>query len=99
MAKFGEYLLLGVGGPKDNALGLVMMSQAAAFGSDVGAYFLGWAFFEGGHGLSKDRVQARFWLKKIVDGECEYKHLNDAGLAEAAEWLRELDAQANELEE
>ena len=30
-------------------------------------------------------------MKKVVDGECKYKHLNDAGKANAATWLRELD--------
>ena len=91
MAAFGEYLLLGLGGPQDKTLGLVMVSQGAAFGSEVGAYRLGKAFFEGKHGLSKDPVRARYWLKKAVDGECEYKHLTDTARAEAANWLRELD--------
>jgi hypothetical protein len=91
LASFGEYLLGGIGGPKDTTLGLVMVTQAAELGSDIGAYRLGKAFFKGGHGLSKDRVQARLWLKKIVDGECEYKHLNHAGRANAAKWLGELD--------
>ena len=52
---------------------------------------LGWAFFKGGHGLSKDPVRARYWLKKVVDGECEIKHLNNKTKADAAEWLRALD--------
>ena len=30
-------------------------------------------------------------MKKVVDGECKYKHLNDAGKADAAKLLRELD--------
>ena len=91
LASFGEYLLGGIGGPNDTTLGLVMVTQAAELGSDIGAYRLGKAFFKGGHGLSKDRVQAQFWLKKIVDGECEYKHLNHSGRANAAKWLGELD--------
>ena len=90
MAKFGEYLVGGKGGTQDNTFGLVMVSQAAAFGSDVGAYYLGRAFFAG-WGLSKDRVQARFWLKKIVEGECEVKHLSSGARARVAGWLRELD--------
>ena len=52
---------------------------------------LGWAFFEGELGLPKDPARARYWLKKVVDGECEYKHLSDNGKAKAAGWLRELD--------
>ena len=91
MGSFGECLVCGAGGPKDNTLGLVMVTQAAGLGSDVAAYLLGQVFFKGSCGLPKDRVQARFWLKKIVDGECEYKHLNHAGRANAAKWLGELD--------
>ena len=91
MASFGYYLLSGRGGPQDTALGLVMVSQAAAFGSDVGAYYLGRAFFEGKHGLSKDRVQARFWLKKVAGCECEYKQLSPQAIADAARWLRALE--------
>ena len=91
MAMFGECLLRGIGGPKDNVLGLVNATEAAHLGSNLGAYRLGWAFFEGGHGLSKDPVRARYWLKKVVDGECTFKHLTDPAIADAAIWLRELD--------
>ena len=65
-------------------------AQAAELGSDVGAYYLGWAFFKGTYGLPKDHLRARYWLKKAVD-ECEYKHLNGAGRADAARILRELE--------
>ena len=67
------------------------MTQAAELGSDFGAYALGEAFFFGNYGLPKDPVRARFWVKKVVEGECEVKHLEGAGRAEAARWLRELD--------
>jgi len=75
------------------------VTEAAGLGSDFAACNLGEVFFHGNFGLPKDPVRARFWLKKIADGECAHKHLNDAGLAGAAELLRELDEQANELEE
>ena len=90
MAAFGEALLYGIGGSSDTSLGLVMVTQAAAFGSDLGAYHLGQVFFKGCCGLPKDPAQARFWLEKAV-GECEYNNLNDGSLAKAAEWLRELE--------
>ena len=91
MASFGQCLLLGIGGPEDHVFGIMNATEAAGLGSDLGAYRLGWAFFEGGHGLSKDPVRARYWLKKIADGECEHKHLQQKNITEAAEWLRELD--------
>ena len=68
MAEFGKCLLFGKGGPQDNALGLDMVRQAAALGSDLGALTLGRAFFNGHFGLSQDPVQARFWLEKVVFG-------------------------------
>ena len=78
-------------GPQDIAFGLVNVTEAAGLGSDFAAYILGEAFFVGKYNLPKDPVRARFWIKKVADGECKIKHLNDAGLAEAAAWLRELD--------
>ena len=52
---------------------------------------LGQAFFKGQWGLAKDFVRARFWLKKIVDGECEHKNLRDPARNKLYPWLRELD--------
>ena len=80
LADFGECLLRGIGGPQDNVFGVMNVTAAAELGSDVGAYFLGYAFFRGGHGLPKDPVRARYWLKKVADGECTHKHLTDAKL-------------------
>ena len=91
LANFGNYLLRGIGGPQDNVFGVMNVTQAAELGSEYGAYLLGKAFMTGFWGLPKDPVRARYWLKKAVDGECEYKHLTDTARAEAANWLRELD--------
>ena len=91
MAACGECLLSGVGGPQNTALGLVLVSQAAALGSELGAIKLSRAFLFGLWGLSKDPARARFWLKKIVDEDCEYKHLSAAARARAAGLLQELD--------
>ena len=41
MACFGGCLLHGIGGPKNNVLGLVNATEAAHLGSDIGAYYLG----------------------------------------------------------
>ena len=95
MTGFGVCLLLGYGGPKNTSLGWVYITDAAHLGSDLGAYLLGDAFIHGRYGLSEGRVlnpstaklQAQFWLKKVVDGECEFKHLSDDNLATARRWL------------
>ena len=70
---------------------IVLVTEAATKGSDYAAWLLGEAFFRGTSGLSKDPARARYWLKKVVDGECEIKHLNNKAKADAAEWLRALD--------
>ena len=91
MAAFGEALLHGIGGSTDTSLGLVLVTEAATNGSDFAACTLGKAFFYGDWGLTKDPVRARFWLKKVVDGECTHKNLRDECLANAAQCLRELE--------
>ena len=90
MAKFGDCLLAGAGGPQDDVFGVMNVTEAAHLGSDLGAFLLGRAFFESCNGLPKDPVRAQYWLKKAFDGECEVKHLNEEGRAEAAVYLREL---------
>ena len=91
LSYFGRCLLRGTGGPQNNALGLVYFTDAAHLGSNHAAFKLGEAFFKGEYGLPKDRVQARFWLKKALDDECEVKHLSDKGISRAKKWLRALN--------
>ena len=88
---FGSCLLRGVGGPPNNSLGWVYITDGAHLGSNHAAYKLGSAFYHGRSGLPEDRVQARFWLKKAVDKECKFTHLADTAEALAATWLRELN--------
>ena len=92
LAALGECLLRGIGGPQNYAFGLVNVTAAAELGSDYGAYLLGQAFFIGKYGLPEDHVWARYWLKKVADGECAHKHVSDEGLANAAQCLRELES-------
>ena len=66
--------------PDTGASGLVMVAQAAELGSDP-ARFLGGAASKGVASV-KD-LRARFWLKKVVDGEA-YKHANEAHKPAAA---------------
>ena len=72
------------------------VTEAAHLGSELGAYLLGEAFFKGTSGLPKDPVRARYWLKKVVDRECEHKHLSSKARADAAGWLRDLDGAAGD---
>jgi len=90
MAAFGECLLLGFGGPEDNVFGVMNVTEAAYLGSDMGALLLGESFFNGACGLPEDNVRARYWLEKAI-GECEHKHLDEVGKADATVWLRELE--------
>ena len=92
LAALGECLLRGIGGPQNYAFGLVNVTAAAELGSDYGAYLLGQVFFIGKYDLPKDPVRARFWLKKIVDGECTHKQLGDRNKAKAVELFRELES-------
>ena len=90
MAAFGECLLV----PRYmslNGLALVTVSQAAELGSDLAAYLLGKGFKEGLWGLPMDHVRARFWIKKVVDGECKYKEPGWHPTINAVAMLRELD--------
>ena len=87
MGSFALCLLNGWGGPEDNAFGLVNVAQAAELGSSLSAYSLGWAFFKGLCGLPKDPARARYWLKKVVDGECEFKHVQAESISNAAGML------------
>ena len=87
MANFGQCLLRGIGGPQDISFGLVNMTEAAHLGSNMGACTLGEVFFKGLCGLPKDPVRARFWLKKVVNGECEFKHVQAESISNAAGML------------
>ena len=69
LAYFGCCDLIGVGGTKDYALGLVNVTEAAYLGSEIGQLLLGKAFAKGLYGLSKDLVRARFWLEKADHDE------------------------------
>ena len=87
----GERQVLGIDVPENRALGIMNVTEGAHLGSDLGANLLGEWLFAGRHGLPKDPIRARFWLKKVVDGDCKSKIPTDAPIAEAARMLRELD--------
>ena len=75
MAKYGGYLIQGVGGEPVPMLGILYLTRAAEGGSDLGAHLLGMAFFGGTDGLPQDSAHAKYWLGKVVDGSCPVKSL------------------------
>ena len=66
--------------------------KKVTLGSDLAAIRLGESFLRGDDGLPKDPARARYWLKKVVDGECEIGQIADAAKAHVAKLLEELDA-------
>ena len=68
------------------------VTAAAELGSDYGAYLLGQVFFIGKYDLPKDPVRARYWLKKAVDGECEFKLLFHDDRSAAEQMLEALES-------
>ena len=91
LACIGEHLLKGIGGASSPVLGLVYITRAAAAGSDVAAYILGKAFVTGKYGLPKNNVQAKYYLRKVVEGECEFKHLKETSHTQAKAFLEQLN--------
>ena len=91
MARLGQSLLKGHGGPSNPALGLVYATRAAEAGSDLAAFQLGKAFVKGKHGLSQNSALAKHYLRKIVEGECTLKHLIEKCHTEAKELLEQLN--------
>ena len=91
MARLGQSLLKGHGGPSNPALGLVYATRAAEAGSDVGAFLLGKALMKGKHGLSQNSALAKHYLRKVVEGECTIKHLIEKCHTEAKAALEQLN--------
>lgn len=63
--------------------GMVLIARAAESGSDFAAYYLGHAYAEGGNGLSVNKTEAVFWLRKALSGDCSYRHASDYVLEKA----------------
>ena len=83
----GECYLSGHGTARNVTRGMVAYGQAAALGSEVGCFALGWACHQGSHGFDKDSQEAARWLRKmpscsVMDG----RHVRD----DAADMLSKL---------
>jgi TPR repeat protein len=66
--------------------GATYLSQAVELGSDVACYEFGRLYQEGICGFEKDAAVASFYYSKVQG--CTFKHLPDAHLAKAVEWLQ-----------
>ena len=76
MAYAGGQLVNGRGTTTNRSQGLIFVTSAAELGSDFACYLLGGWYHKGMHGLPKDRDQAIYWLKRVIDGSCTTKHIN-----------------------
>ena len=92
MGAYGYHLLDGIGGEKNPAFGLVYCTRAADAGSTLATWLLGKALAKGKYGLPQDTVQAKFWLSKVVDGECEYQDLVESEVERAKKLLQKISS-------
>eukprot|EP01052_Picozoa_sp_SAG31_P026357 SAG31_NODE_2383_length_5825_cov_13.209745_3_plen_286_part_00 len=67
MARYGEFLLKGLGGAPKPGTGLIYCARAAEHGSGLAALVLGLAYAHGQYVLERDKSQAEFWLRKVID--------------------------------
>ena len=92
MAKYGDYLMKGLGGEPIPTLGAVYITRAAEGGSNLAAFQLGRAFEKGKYGLPRDTAHAKYWLGKVVDGSCPVKHLSNECVESAKKKLDSLSS-------
>ena len=97
LAKYGMYLLLGQGTPKNETEGALHLGMAANMGSKLAAFVIGRAYHEGSSGMSKDSVKAEYWLTKVV--WAPPSQLAPADLKRAKEMLEEIRKKKSEGEE
>ena len=90
MAKFGEFLTKGLGGPSIPVLGVLYIGRAAESGSDFATYQLGKAFMKGRYGLPQDNAKAKRYFCKVVEHQCEIKDVSSAVLEKAKQYVEQL---------
>ena len=87
MSAAGACLMYGVGTAANVSEGLVLITLAPEKGSDHACFSLAQCYYRGLHGIRKDIEKAKFWLEKVVAGDCEYDHLDDACAEQARVWI------------
>eukprot|EP00568_Trieres_chinensis_P000453 CAMPEP_0183309456 /NCGR_PEP_ID=MMETSP0160_2-20130417/25353_1 /TAXON_ID=2839 ORGANISM="Odontella Sinensis, Strain Grunow 1884" /NCGR_SAMPLE_ID=MMETSP0160_2 /ASSEMBLY_ACC=CAM_ASM_000250 /LENGTH=255 /DNA_ID=CAMNT_0025473485 /DNA_START=171 /DNA_END=938 /DNA_ORIENTATION=+ len=93
MAAAGWHLIKGRGVALGLAEGMALMGMAAQGGSDFAAYFLGVCFNDGLCGLPKSAEWAKFWLQKVVGGNCNIRHLSQMGHEKARKSLIQMEVE------
>ena len=82
----GVFYLYGAGMPKCPVRGATLLSDAAGRGSKCACSNLGLAYAEGHHGFPKDETMARRYFSMVASASID--DCADAGVEEAATWLR-----------
>ena len=90
MACFCDCLLGGIGGSSNSVVGVLYAGRAAERGSNLASYLLGEGYAKGHYGLPRDEVQAKRFLRKVVENKCEIKHLNKKACERAKRLFEEL---------
>lgn len=91
MSEAGECLMYGIGTAPNVSEGLVLITLAAEKGSDFACFSLAECYYRGFHGIRKDFEKAKFWLAKVVAGDCEYDHLADECVQKARRWIAKIN--------
>ena len=88
MACAGLCLLSGNGVENNTVHAMILLSRAAACGSDSAAYLLGCYYDDGAHGVPQDSTQALYWYEKVACAA--FKHLKHSLVELSAQRVREL---------
>ena len=94
LAKYGMFLLLGQGTPKNETEGAIYLGMAASMGSKLAAFVIGGAYDEGSSGMPKDSAKAEHWLSKVVGAQPS--QLAPADLKRATEMLEAIRKKKSE---
>jgi len=91
MASCGFCYEYGRGVKRNSAQAMLFWSQAAAAGSEMGCFALGWAFAHGYSRLPKDTAEAAKWLAKMR--KCDAMDASSEARDAARKWLQKQEAE------
>ena len=95
MAAYGRFLRLDNRSKIQSILGTRYLCEAAT-NVDLAAYTIGKAVLAGDYLLedadAKTQLdEAKYWLKKVVHGECEHKIMDEADMLDAQKMFKEIE--------